>query len=226
MKQWQCSVCKYIHTGDEPPEKCPVCGADKSKFVEIEQQETDGPKEAAVDSGAEKESPPSRPDAPGPEKEPAPSPPDGRGARLIDFALSRMVKHHIHPISVHIPNGVLPVSVILIFIAAIFNIEVLAMAAFYNMVFVLLSLPLVLLSGFNEWKRKYSGIKSGVFMTKIVCAGIVLATTLISVLWSVFEPLAALPGSANRGLFLALHLVMLAAAGLSGFIGGKLVFKD
>ena len=32
MKKWQCSVCKYIHTGDEPPEKCPVCGAKKTVF--------------------------------------------------------------------------------------------------------------------------------------------------------------------------------------------------
>lgn len=33
MKQWKCSVCGYIHTGNEPPEKCPVCGAPASEFV-------------------------------------------------------------------------------------------------------------------------------------------------------------------------------------------------
>jgi len=22
MKKWVCSVCGYVHTGDEPPEKC------------------------------------------------------------------------------------------------------------------------------------------------------------------------------------------------------------
>jgi rubredoxin len=35
MKQWKCTVCGYIHKGDEPPETCPVCGADKSKFIEV-----------------------------------------------------------------------------------------------------------------------------------------------------------------------------------------------
>lgn len=35
MKRWKCSVCGYVHTGDKPPEKCPVCGAPASKFVEI-----------------------------------------------------------------------------------------------------------------------------------------------------------------------------------------------
>lgn len=36
MKQWICTVCGYIHQGDEPPEVCPVCGAKKEKFVLLE----------------------------------------------------------------------------------------------------------------------------------------------------------------------------------------------
>jgi ABC-type ATPase with predicted acetyltransferase domain len=36
MRKWECTVCGYIHEGDEPPEKCPVCGAEQSKFIEIE----------------------------------------------------------------------------------------------------------------------------------------------------------------------------------------------
>lgn len=35
MKKWRCTVCSYIHTGNEPPEKCPNCGAAKEKFVEV-----------------------------------------------------------------------------------------------------------------------------------------------------------------------------------------------
>lgn len=33
MKQWKCSVCGYIHSGDKPPERCPVCGAPAGKFI-------------------------------------------------------------------------------------------------------------------------------------------------------------------------------------------------
>lgn len=33
---WRCSVCGYIHEGDEPPEQCPRCGAPREKFVQIE----------------------------------------------------------------------------------------------------------------------------------------------------------------------------------------------
>jgi mannose-6-phosphate isomerase-like protein (cupin superfamily) len=34
MKKWRCTMCGYIHEGAEPPEKCPNCGADRTKFVE------------------------------------------------------------------------------------------------------------------------------------------------------------------------------------------------
>ena len=46
MKKWKCSVCGYIHTGDEPPEKCPVCGAPKSQFIDVTEPETPAPKPA------------------------------------------------------------------------------------------------------------------------------------------------------------------------------------
>jgi rubrerythrin len=35
MKKWKCTVCGYIHHGDEPPDVCPVCGSPREKFVQI-----------------------------------------------------------------------------------------------------------------------------------------------------------------------------------------------
>ena len=34
MKKFVCSVCGYVHEGDNPPEQCPICKAPASKFVE------------------------------------------------------------------------------------------------------------------------------------------------------------------------------------------------
>ena len=36
MKKWVCSVCGYVHEGDEAPEICPLCGVDASQFEEVE----------------------------------------------------------------------------------------------------------------------------------------------------------------------------------------------
>ena len=36
-KRWRCTVCGYIHTGENPPEVCPICGADASFFELVAQ---------------------------------------------------------------------------------------------------------------------------------------------------------------------------------------------
>ena len=40
-KLWRCSVCGYIHAGDEAPDACPKCGAPKEKFVEISAEDSE-----------------------------------------------------------------------------------------------------------------------------------------------------------------------------------------
>lgn len=35
MKMWRCTVCGYIHKGEEAPDNCPNCNAIAEKFVEI-----------------------------------------------------------------------------------------------------------------------------------------------------------------------------------------------
>ncbi len=34
MKKYVCTVCGYVHEGDMPPEKCPICNAGSEKFME------------------------------------------------------------------------------------------------------------------------------------------------------------------------------------------------
>lgn len=41
MKKFVCSVCGYVHYGNEPPEKCPLCGAPASKFNEVPNDKED-----------------------------------------------------------------------------------------------------------------------------------------------------------------------------------------
>ena len=209
MRKWQCTVCGYIHEGDEPPEECPVCGADRSKFIEIVSEE---PVETQMD----------QPESEDKNMDLKSEPPIFRPKLNPIFDL--MVKHHVHPISVHIPNGVLPASVIFVVLAALFNFSGLSQAAFYNLIFVVLTLPLVLFSGYIEWQKKYKGQLTRLFKTKILCAAVVSLTAVILMVWLFIDPQAAT--SSSNLLFLLINLVMLAAAGIAGFIGGKFVFKD
>ncbi len=42
MTKWVCTVCGYIHEGDQPPEKCPVCKQPAEKFKKLEEEKTGG----------------------------------------------------------------------------------------------------------------------------------------------------------------------------------------
>jgi rubredoxin len=211
MKKWRCTVCGYIHVGDEPPEKCPVCGADKSKFEEIIEEAPAEEKEAEKDTL----------------KEPSPAATTQTMAGgPYNFLTGQMLKHHAHPISVHIPNGVLPVSFIFIILATFFGFISLGTAALCNMAFVVISLPFVLFSGVIEWKNRYQGLLSSLFITKIIAAAIVTITAVLLVIWWVVDPGILQAPSSARKVFIFISFIMLAATGIAGHIGGKLVFKD
>jgi len=36
---WKCTVCGYMHEGDNPPEACPKCGAPAEKFTALTDEE-------------------------------------------------------------------------------------------------------------------------------------------------------------------------------------------
>jgi predicted nucleic acid-binding Zn-ribbon protein len=41
VKLWRCTVCGYVHEGDEPPANCPKCGVTSDKFVELSKEDAD-----------------------------------------------------------------------------------------------------------------------------------------------------------------------------------------
>lgn len=228
MKRWQCSVCKYVHTGDTPPEKCPVCGVGSEKFVLLE--ETGGPdvpppaptKKAAKPTAKTADTAKTSVEKPAPKPaEPSPAAPPKNGYERI---IGLMVKHHAHPVSVHFPNGILPAAVVLFILAWMFNSDLFVKAGFINLIFVILALPLVLFSGIIEWKTKYNQALTTLFKIKIMAAALTASACLISVVWYLIDPLVL--SSPKAWMFILINVVMLASAGIAGHIGGKLVFKD
>jgi rubredoxin/uncharacterized membrane protein len=210
VRRWRCTVCGYVHTGDEPPEKCPVCDAPKQMFVEID---ADGKVLGEVETE---------------EADPAMAHRAETAAKQSPSFLNKLaslsLKHHLHPITTHFPNGVLPVVVVFLGLSVYFKIISLELAAYYNLIFVLIMLPLVLLTGFVEWQKRYKGIKTAIFITKIICSLIVLGTVNVLVFWRLLDPQVLAEGSPSRLIYLGIALGMLAVTGLAGYLGGKLAF--
>jgi len=209
VKKWKCQVCGYVHTGEEPPDKCPVCGADKSKFVDVTDRVEEKPQTTAFADGP-----------PIPETKTSPASP-------LDKIPDLVVKNHLHPITVHFPNGVIPVSVLFLSLAVVFGFldtTLLSRAACLNLIVVLLSMPVVLFTGWSEWRQKYSSAMTSPFFIKMACGLAVPVLALVIITWVIFVPDIATSG--GRWIFLLLNFVLLGIVGLAGHIGGKLVFKD
>lgn len=41
MKKWRCTVCNYVHRGETPPDRCPVCGVGPDMFEEVEEEQAE-----------------------------------------------------------------------------------------------------------------------------------------------------------------------------------------
>ena len=204
MKQWKCQVCGYIHKGDNPPDKCPVCGADKSQFIEISiGDKSDEP--TSTKSTAENKL--------------------MTLSSLSSLTQDIVLEHHLHPISVHFPNGVIPISFLFILLSTLCTCPNLITAAFYNTVIIMFSMPIVLITGYIEWKKRYGGYLTNLFITKISCGILVWILSIILSIWSYIQPSMRHTDQGVSGIYILFYLIMLIAAGIAGHIGGKLVFK-
>ncbi|MBU8910904.1 MAG: rubredoxin [Desulfobacterales bacterium] len=217
MKTWQCSVCGYIHRGDKPPEKCPVCGVAASRFVEID--------EASVpEKMPKRERPMAKTRSGKPETDEGQAPPPAIKETGFEKIKSLLLKHHAHPVSVHIPNGILPAAVILWLMAWVFDYDLLSKAAFINLIFVIAALPFVIFTGILEWKKKYNGTLTLIFKLKIIAATVTTISCIISLFWYLIDP--RILSSPKALVFMLINIIMLVSTGIAGHIGGKLVFKD
>ena len=207
MKKWRCMICGYVHSGDEPPEQCPVCKAPKNMFVEIDAEgnRIDAPTENTTQQT---------------QSSPLSGSQQGAWEKFARFVL----RHHLHPILAHTPNGLIPVIVVFLLLGNILHSPDLEKAAFYNMIFVILTMPAVILTGYLEWQKHYMRAKTVLFFSKISCSIIVFTSLVVLVCWQFINPEVAAPTSPARWIYFLISLIMLVGTGIAGHLGGKLVF--
>jgi len=209
MRKWECTVCGYVHEGEEPPDECPVCAADKSMFVEITEEAASSSEPTAMSTPV------------------LPSKAEEKTtflATVYNFASEQILKHHLHPIMVHTPNGILPMALIFLLITAFLGFPLFETAALYSFVFVLITMPLVVFTGYEVWQKRYRGAMTATFKIKIGASIVTVLLLCVLSIWRIVRPDIVTTASTGRWVFLLLSLVLVTAVGLAGHMGGKLVF--
>ncbi|MGE4560657.1 MAG: rubredoxin-like domain-containing protein [Desulfobulbus sp.] len=209
MKKWECTVCGYIHEGDEPPDECPICSADKSMFVEIIETEQQTQEQSIPEEMAQ----------------PAQSTVEPTFlAKAHAFASEQILRHHLHPIAVHTPNGVLPMALIFLLITVLLGLPLFETAAFYSFIFVLLTMPAVVFTGYEVWQKRYHGALTSTFKIKIGASIVTVCLLCVLILWRAVQPEILTTVSTGRWIYVLLSICLVGAVGFAGHLGGKLVF--
>ncbi|MBM9613139.1 rubredoxin-type Fe(Cys)4 protein [Desulfobulbus rhabdoformis] len=211
MKKWECTICGYIHEGDEPPDECPICSADKSAFVEVTEEEQPTNEQTVVEEPVSSAVPAQEPT---------------QFQKIYSFASEQIVKHHLHPIAVHTPNGVLPMAFLFLLITLFFGLPLFETAAFYSFIFVLIVMPFVIFTGYEIWKNRYRGAMTSTFKIKIGASIVTVSLLCVLILWRAVQPDILTVATSGRWIFILLSLILVSAVGIAGHLGGKLVFGN
>jgi len=131
----------------------------------------------------------------------------------------------LHAVVAHFPNGLLPAALLFLFLSLVTATPCLEAAAFYMTALVVVCLPLSLVSGIRDWRRRYGGVKAPIFYKKIALGSSLLVFGAAAVWLRATDPALISEGGALRVLYLGLLGAMMACAVLLGHYGAKLVFQ-
>ena len=228
-RRWLCTVCKYIHEGDAPPDICPVCNAPWSKFIPHTGEEAPAEKIERwrcavcnhISSGRE---PPQTCPVCGSGREKFL--PETESPVHLHRGFSGLVERlHLHPVAAHFPNGALPLALIA-WVAYLLSGEfTLERASFYLVLVAVASMPVTFLSGLSDAKQRFQTTTTGVFPKKKFWSWILMAGGFGLVLWRLLAGWNHVPQSpVEVALYTGLLLAETAIAARLGVLGGKLVF--
>jgi uncharacterized membrane protein len=131
----------------------------------------------------------------------------------------------IHPMFVHFPMGLFPVSFGAFCLYLATGAREFEAGAFVCAFFGLLAAPVTAATGFLDWWTHYKAYMTSVFKIKITGSFVLIALGGPAVLLRVFHPdLAVLPLGGAGWAYFGLLAACTATCVVLGYYGGKLVF--
>lgn len=243
-RTWLCTVCKYVHEGNAPPDICPVCKKPWSAFIP-HVEGPDGPKlPQATSSEALKKPSKKKSDRwrcvicnyihDGPE------PPDvcpicGAGADSFVPELDSPEHHHrgfaglieklhLHPVAAHFPNGALPLAFLAWMVYLVRQDACLERASFYLMLVAVAAVPFTAISGWSDAKHRFGTTTTGVFPEKKLWSWLLTGLSVVLATWRITLGWNHVPQGAEMVIYTILLIAATGVAARLGMLGGKLVF--
>lgn len=129
-----------------------------------------------------------------------------------------------HALCVHFPTAFYPVAIIFLFLALIFDQDSYRNTYFYLMIIAAFFTPISHVTGIYEWKNKYRGAKTHIFINKIRYSLILSVVGALCVIWYWFCPEILNYTGIYNIIFIILNISTIPLIIYLGHLGGKLVY--
>jgi uncharacterized membrane protein len=129
-----------------------------------------------------------------------------------------------HALSVHFPTALYPVAIIFLFLALIFDRDSFRSSYFYLMIIATLSTPISHYTGIVEWKKKFRGARTHIFINKIRYSLILSVVGGLCTTWYWFCPGILDHIGVLNIVFIILNVSTIPLIIYLGHLGGKLIY--
>ncbi|WP_303722404.1 rubredoxin-like domain-containing protein [Malonomonas rubra] len=198
-KTWRCTVCGYLHKGDQPPENCPVCKVDACKFELVEEPASEVESQSVGKADFLK--------------------------KQVKIFLEEMKIGFVpHAVGAHFPNALLPTAFLFLLIYIFGGGATFESAVFYLLLVVFLAVPVTFATGVLDWRKSFSGKLTPIFRKKIILGVALFVSVFITVAWRLLNPQVLTSGGLSACGYSLLILLMLGCVVMLGHYGGVLIF--
>lgn len=129
----------------------------------------------------------------------------------------------LHAVITHFVNGLVPVAVFFLLLALARG-DGFALTAFHLVAFAAAMAPVAFLSGIRDWRRKFHGASSPVFLYKIRLSLVLMLLCAAALTLHLVWPESVARGGVIAWLYRGFIFLMLPVVILLGHYGGKLAY--
>jgi uncharacterized membrane protein len=129
-----------------------------------------------------------------------------------------------HAMFIHFPTALYPVAIFFLFLGLICDSDSFCNTYFYLMIFATLFTPLSHFTGILEWKKKFRGVKTHIFINKIRYSLVLNVVGGLCTTWYWLCPEILNYTGVYNIIFIILNISIIPIVAYLGHMGGRLVY--
>lgn len=129
-----------------------------------------------------------------------------------------------HALAIHFPTALYPVAIIFLFLALIFDRDSFSNTYFYLMIIATIFTPISHFTGILQWKNKYRGARTHIFINKIRYSLILSVDGALCTTWYWLCPGILNYTGIYNITFIILNISTVPLIIYLGHLGGKLIY--